>query len=175
MSQFTASLDGNPEASNPYIKHYVPYCINSQLLIEVAIYSAACFLTDSGHVERTVAMAHKGRVIKLLNEHIRSQLSTSDEVIAGVVQLILDEWCVLPTHISTTSPASAHPSLYPVYIHQQKTKGKGQTRADIDDCRLWGNTNDLWAHLRGLREMIRSRGGFRMLGLHGLISKLAIS
>ncbi|KAK3901686.1 oleate activated transcription factor 3 [Staphylotrichum tortipilum] len=132
MSQFTASLDGNPEASNPYIKHYAPYCLNSQLLAQVATYSAACFLTDSGHVERTVAMAHKGHVIKLLNEHIRSQLSASDEVIAGVVQLILAEW-------------------------------------------LWGNTNDLRAHLRGLREMIRFRGGFRMLGLHGLISKLAIS
>jgi hypothetical protein len=95
LSQFTASLDGNPDASNPYIKYYVPYCVNSQLLVHVAIYSAACFLTDTGHVERTVAMAHKGHVIKLLNEHIRSQLSTSDEVIAGVLQIILDEWYVL--------------------------------------------------------------------------------
>jgi len=132
ISQFTASLDGNPDASNPYIKYYVPYCVNSQLLVHVAIYSAACFLTDTGHVERTVAMAHKGHVIQLLNEHIQSQISTSDEVIAGVLQIILDEW-------------------------------------------LWGNTNDLRAHLRGLRGMIRARGGFRTLGLHGLLSKLAIS
>ncbi|EAQ92261.1 hypothetical protein CHGG_00496 [Chaetomium globosum CBS 148.51] len=132
LSQFTASLDGKPDASNPYIKYYVPYCINSQLLAHVAIYSAACFLTDTGHVERTVAMAHKGHVIKLLNEHIRSQLSPSDEVIAGVLQITLDEW-------------------------------------------LWGNINDLRAHLRGLRDMIKSRGGFRTLGLNGLISKLAIS
>ena len=87
-------MDGNPDASNPYIKYYVPYCVNSRLLVHVAIYSAACFLTDTGHVERTVAMAHKGHVIKLLNEHIRSQLSTSDEVIAGVLQIILDEWYV---------------------------------------------------------------------------------
>jgi hypothetical protein len=77
-------------------------------------------------------MAHKGHVIKLLNEHIRSQPSPSDEVIAGVLQITLDEW-------------------------------------------LWGNTTDLRAHLRGLRDMIRSRGGFRTLGLNGLISKLAIS
>ncbi|KAK3301447.1 uncharacterized protein B0H64DRAFT_370561 [Chaetomium fimeti] len=132
VSQFTASLDGKPDTSNPYIKYYVPYCVNSQLLVHVAIYSAACFLTDTGHVERTVAMAHKGRVIKLLNEHIRSQLAPSDEVIAGVLQITLDEW-------------------------------------------LWGNTNDLRAHLRGLRDIIRSRGGFRTLGLNGLISKLAVS
>ncbi|KAH6844926.1 hypothetical protein B0I37DRAFT_392272 [Chaetomium sp. MPI-CAGE-AT-0009] len=132
VSQFTASLDGNPSASHPYIRYYVPYCINSQLLVHVAIYSVACFLTDTGHGERTVAMAHKGHVIKLLNEHIRSQLAPSDEVIAGVLQITLNEW-------------------------------------------LWGNTNDLRAHLHGLRDMIRSRGGFRTLGLHGLISKLALS
>lgn len=92
ISQFKASLDGNPDAANPYIKQHVPYVVNSQLLVHVAIYTAACFLTDTGHVKRTVAMAHKGNVIKLLNEHIKSQLSTSDEVISGVVQLVVDEW-----------------------------------------------------------------------------------
>ncbi len=45
----------------------------------------------------------------------------------------------------------------------------------IVDEWYWGDTNDLRAHLRGLREMIKVRGGFRTLGLHGLISKLAIT
>lgn len=110
LSQFTASLDGNPDASNPYIKYYVPYCINSQLLVHVAIYSAACFLTDTGHVERTVAMAHKGHVIKLLNEHIRSQPSPSDEVIAGVLQITLDEWYA-PFHFSLVLSECHYPSF----------------------------------------------------------------
>ncbi|KAK4104345.1 hypothetical protein N658DRAFT_466451 [Parathielavia hyrcaniae] len=134
VSQFTASLDGNPDAANSYIKYYVPYCVNSRLLAHVAIYSTACFLSDTAHVERTDAMAHKGHVIKLLNEHIRSQLSAGDEIIAGVVQLAVAEWYV-----------------------------------------LWGNTYDLRAHLCGLRDMIKCRGGIRTLGLHGLISKLAIA
>lgn len=89
-----ASIDGNPDASNPYIKYYVPYCVNSQLLVHVAIYSTACFLTGTPYVERTAAMAHEGHVIKLLNEHIRSQLSMGDEVIAGVVHLVWAEWYV---------------------------------------------------------------------------------
>jgi hypothetical protein len=42
LSQFKASLDGNPDASNPYIEYYVPYCIQSPLLVHVAIYTAAC-------------------------------------------------------------------------------------------------------------------------------------
>ncbi|KAL2264901.1 hypothetical protein VTJ83DRAFT_7411 [Remersonia thermophila] len=132
VSQFTASLDGKPDPSNPYIKHYVPYFVDSPLLSRIAIYSAACFLTDSGHVDWTTAMAHKGRVFKLLNEHIRSQPSATDDVISGVVQIALDEW-------------------------------------------LWGNIHDLKAHLRGLSEMIRSRGGFDALGHDGIVSKRAIA
>ncbi|KAK3378612.1 hypothetical protein B0H63DRAFT_525829 [Podospora didyma] len=131
LSQFKASLDGKPDASNAYIKHHVPYVVQSPLLVHVAIYTAACFLTETGHIDRTVAMGHKGYAIALLNDHLRSR-TTSDEGITGVVQLIMNEW-------------------------------------------YWGNTNDLRAHLRGLREMIKLRGGFRTLGLHGLISKLAIT
>ncbi|KAK0745415.1 hypothetical protein B0T21DRAFT_381415 [Apiosordaria backusii] len=132
ISQFKASLDGNPDASNPYIKYYIPYCLQSPLLQRVGVYTAACFLADSGHVDRTAAMAHKGQVIELMNMQLSSQLPTSDEGITGVIQLVLNEW-------------------------------------------HWGNEPDLRAHLRGLREMIRIRGGFRTLGLHGLISKLAIT
>ncbi|KAK0728721.1 hypothetical protein B0T26DRAFT_768424 [Lasiosphaeria miniovina] len=133
ISQFKASLDGKPDAANAYMKHYVPYCVQSPLLVHVAIYTAACFLTETGHIDRTVAMGHKGHAIGLLNEHLRSSRSAaSDEGITGVIQLTLNEW-------------------------------------------YWGNTNDLRAHLRGLREMIKLRGGFRTLGLHGLISKLAVT
>ncbi|KAK4190699.1 hypothetical protein QBC35DRAFT_63754 [Podospora australis] len=132
ISQFKASIDGNPDASNPYIKHFVPFCIQSSLLQRVGIYTAACFLADAGHIHRTAAMSRKSRVIELLNKHIKSQLSSSDEGILGVVQLVLNEW-------------------------------------------HWGNTVDLRAHLQGLRDMIKLRGGFRTLGLHGLITKLAIT
>ncbi|KAL2261452.1 hypothetical protein VTK26DRAFT_4143 [Humicola hyalothermophila] len=132
LSQFNASLDGKPDATNPYIKFWVPYFIQSGLLVRVAIYTAACFLTDTGHVDRTTAMAHKGHVIKLLEQHIRSQVPTSDEAIAGVIQLIVVEW-------------------------------------------LWGNIGDIPTHMCGLRNMIKFRGGFRSLGLHGLLSKHIIA
>lgn len=39
----------------------------------------------------------------------------------------------------------------------------------------WGGIVDLRAHLRSLKEMVRLRGGFRSLGLHGLIAKMAIT
>jgi hypothetical protein len=76
-------------------------------------------------------MMYKGQAIQVLNDQLRSASSTSDEAIAGVVHLMLDEW-------------------------------------------YWGHVDDLQAHLRGLTEMVRLRGGFNDLGPHGLISKLAI-
>ncbi|KAK1829115.1 hypothetical protein QBC39DRAFT_374106 [Podospora conica] len=132
ISPFKASIDGNPDPSNPYLKYHVPYTVQSSLLVDVAKYTAACFLSETGHVDTTRAMDYKGYAIKRLNEHIRSTSLPSDEGITGVIQLIIDEW-------------------------------------------LWGDTNDLRAHLTGLHDMIRLRGGFRTLGLHGLISKLAIT
>jgi hypothetical protein len=38
----------------------------------------------------------------------------------------------------------------------------------------WGQTHDLEAHLRGMRQMIKLRGGFGNLGLNGLLSKMVI-
>lgn len=44
-------------------------------------------------------MAHKGKAIRMLNESLRSQThQTGDAAIAGVVQLIVDEWYWGETH-----------------------------------------------------------------------------
>jgi hypothetical protein len=131
ISRFKSDLSGQPGDANPYMKFFVPFCVQTPLLAQISIYTSACFLHETGYIDKTAAMAHKGQAISMLNDHLRSSKSTSDEAIIGVLQLILDEW-------------------------------------------YWGETHDLQAHLRGLREMIRLRGGFRTLGMHGLLSKLAI-
>ncbi|KAL8418761.1 hypothetical protein RB594_002101 [Gaeumannomyces avenae] len=133
ISRFKTALDGNPDPEkNQYVKFYVPFAIQTPLLAQVAIYTASCFLHETGHMDKTTTMAHKGQAIRMLNELLRSsRSSTSDEAITAVLQLILDEW-------------------------------------------YWGETSDLRAHLRGLREMIRLRGGIRCLGMNGLVGKLAI-
>ncbi|CCC08848.1 unnamed protein product [Sordaria macrospora k-hell] len=132
IGNMKASLDSNPDATNPYIQHYIPFCLRSPLLTRVAICTAAGWLNVTGMIDMTVAMAHKGQAIALLNDHIKSSLVAGDEGIAGVVQLIINEW-------------------------------------------YWGEKQSLHAHMGGLCEMIKLRGGFRTLGLNGLISKLAIT
>lgn len=134
VSRFKASLDGEPDpASNPYTKYYVPFCLHSPMLAQIAIYTAACFLNDTcpSVVDDTTAMTRKGDAICMLETHLRTTGPTTDEAIAGVMQLILNEW-------------------------------------------YWGGRKELEAHLGGLREMVRSRGGLANLGLGGLLAKLII-
>lgn len=134
ISRFKASLDGEPDpASNLYIKHYIPFCLHNPMLAQIAICTAACFLNDTcpSIVDNTTAMTRKGNAICMLETHLRTTGSTTDEAIAGVMQLILNEW-------------------------------------------HWGGRKELEAHLGGLREMVRSRGGLANLGLGGLLAKLII-
>ena len=38
----------------------------------------------------------------------------------------------------------------------------------------WGATKELHAHLKGLKTMIRLRGGLQDIGMHGYISKMIL-
>lgn len=116
------------------MKQFVPFCLQSPLLIQTAIYTSACFLNETSRgqlLDNTTAMSHKCRAIRMLNEHLQMRGSTTDEAIAAVMQLMLNEW-------------------------------------------HWGNMDDLKAHLCGLKEMVRLRGGFGALGMGGLLAKLVI-
>jgi hypothetical protein len=132
LSRFKASLDGDPDFDSPYHKLYMPFCIQDPLLVHISIYTAACFLNEMKHLDKRHSMLIKGRAIHMLNDRLRSaEDAISDEAIAGVCQLIVDEW-------------------------------------------YWGERHDLRAHLKGMRHMIKLRGGYQNLGLQGLLSKLVI-
>ncbi|KAJ4396604.1 hypothetical protein N0V93_000825 [Gnomoniopsis smithogilvyi] len=136
VSRFKATLDGDVDLNtSAYMTRFVPFCLHSPLLIQTAIYTSACFLNEMegrhNLIDSTTAVAHKFRAIKVLNEHLQTHESTTDEAISAVMQLMLNEW-------------------------------------------YWGNMDDLEAHTRGLKEMIRLRGGFRSVGLSGLLAKLVI-
>lgn len=107
--------------------------MHNPMLAQIAIYTAACFLNDTcpSIVDSTTAMTRKGDAICMLETHLRTMGSTTDEAIAGVMQLILNEW-------------------------------------------YWGGRKELEAHLGGLREMVKSRGGLANLGLGDLLAKLII-
>lgn len=121
--------------ASAYMTRYVPFCLHSPLLMQTAIYTSACFLSEMegrhNLIDNTTAVAHKFRAIKMLNEHLQTHGPTTDEAISGVMQLMLNEW-------------------------------------------YWGNTDDLKAHSRGLKELVRLRGGLGSIGLGGLLARLVI-
>ncbi|KAI8310832.1 hypothetical protein K4K59_007959 [Colletotrichum sp. SAR11_240] len=147
LSRFKASLTGDPDPSNPFIKHYAPFCIQEPLVVQTIMYASACYIHETGHLPRTALMASKGRAIHMLNQRISSGRNpaaasntgnvgetsgTNDAAIASVIQLAAAEW-------------------------------------------YWGDNNeDVQHHFKGLRDMIRLRGGFDRLGMNGILAKNAI-
>lgn len=125
-------MDGNPDPNNAFMKHWVPCCVQDPLLLQIVLFTSACFFSETGHIPKTLAMMHKGRVYHMLNEQLQHEATmTSDTSILGVAQMVIDSW-------------------------------------------YWGATADLKAHIRGLKQMIRLRGGLGKLGLHGFLSKTVI-
>ncbi|KAF4933520.1 hypothetical protein CGCF413_v013290 [Colletotrichum fructicola] len=147
LSRFKASLTGDPDPSNPFIKHYAPFCIQEPLVVQTIMYASACYIHETGHLPRTALMASKGRAIHMLNQrissgrnsaaasntgHVGETSGTNDAAIASVIQLAAAEW-------------------------------------------YWGDNNeDVQHHFKGLRDMIRLRGGFDRLGMNGILAKNAI-
>ncbi|KIH90447.1 hypothetical protein SPBR_09027 [Sporothrix brasiliensis 5110] len=143
LSRFKSCFDGNKDLSSPWTRTYAPYCLQTPLLAQVAIYTSSCFLHETGHLDKAVTLTHKGRAIDMLNAQLQGRssnrgnggpasTSTSDDAITTVIHRIMAEW-------------------------------------------YWGQTQNLNIHLRCLCEMIRHRGGFRNLGMNGLISKLTMA
>ncbi|KXJ90780.1 hypothetical protein Micbo1qcDRAFT_225647 [Microdochium bolleyi] len=133
LFRFQCSIDGNPDFHGSYHKTYMPFCFQSPLLVNIAIYTAASYMHETNYLDKTMTIAIKGYAIRMLNDHLRSEnTSTGDEVIAGIAQLVADEW-------------------------------------------HWGAPHDVRAHLRGLRDLLRVRGGFNALGLGGLLSKIVLT
>ncbi|KAF4984960.1 hypothetical protein FDECE_16944 [Fusarium decemcellulare] len=132
LCRFKCSVDGSPDPSNAFMKYWVPCCVQDPLLLQIVLFTSSCFLSETGHIPKIIAMTHKGKVYELLNSQLRDEASqTSDASVLGVVQMVADSW-------------------------------------------YWGATPDLKAHIRGLKQMIKMRGGLSQLGLHGYLAKMII-
>jgi hypothetical protein len=92
LAPFHAALDGVADPCHPYLKHYVPFILQSPVLRQTSIYNSAGFLHDQGHMDKATMLPYKAKAISLFNSHISVQPSPSDEIIAAHIQLTLNEW-----------------------------------------------------------------------------------
>jgi hypothetical protein len=113
------SIDGEP-SPNYYNDIWVPWSLKSPVLLQIAIYTAACYRSELQKIpasQSPISLKLKSKSIEILNGLLRDQRhSTCDEAIAAVVYLITNEW-------------------------------------------YWGTSQNVQAHIRGLQEMVRLRGG----------------
>ncbi|KAL7952108.1 hypothetical protein V8C42DRAFT_26437 [Trichoderma barbatum] len=132
LSRFKASIDGNPDPESRFMKHWVPLSIKDPLLLQIVLYTAVCFLKETGRVPKMLVWAYKGVVHRMLNEHLSStRMQTGDAAIMGAAQMVMDSW-------------------------------------------YWGTTEELRAHMSGLKTMIRMRGGLQDLGMGGFLAKTVL-
>ncbi|KAK1579536.1 uncharacterized protein LY79DRAFT_340916 [Colletotrichum navitas] len=162
LSRFKASLNGDPDPNNPFMRHYSPFCLQDPLVVQIILYTSACFLHETGHIRTTALRTLKGRAIHMLNESLRShgadgRRHSKDRGTA--------ETALATTTTTGSSERSKHPSDAAI---------AGVIQLTITEW-YWGETeDDLRYHLKGLRGMIRLRGGFDQLGMNGLLAKNAI-
>ncbi|OHW99431.1 hypothetical protein CSPAE12_01893 [Colletotrichum incanum] len=163
LSRFKASLNGDPDPDNPFIRYYSPFCLQDPLVVRIILYTSACFLHETGHVRTTTLRTLKGHAIHMLNESLRPhgvdrrRHQSSQDITTTALATI--------TTGGSGSGRSEHPSDAAIAGVIQLTVAEW----------YWGESeDDLRYHLKGLRGMIRLRGGFNELGMNGLLAKNAI-
>ena len=86
------------------MKFWVPFCVQDPLLLQIILFTSACFFSETGHIPKTLAMLHKGKAYHMLNEQLRSEeTQVSDASILGVAQMVTDSW-----YWGATSDLKAH-------------------------------------------------------------------
>ncbi|KAK1981178.1 hypothetical protein LZ30DRAFT_593249 [Colletotrichum cereale] len=163
LSRFKASLDGDPDLNNPFIRYYSPFCLQDPLVVQIILYTSACFLHETGHVRTATLRTLKGCAIHMLNESLRPHGAND-----GRHQSSRD--AAEPPLTTTTTTESGRRSEHP-----SDAAIAGVIQLTVAEW-YWGETeDDLRYHLRGLRGMIRLRGGLDQLGMNGLLAKNAIA
>lgn len=98
------SFDGVPDPDNPFLEHYVPWCVQSPLLVHTSLYIAAQPLAERRFLDETTTTRIKVHAIHVLNEHLRTAATcTGDEAMAAVAQFMTIEF-----YYGTSAAMRAH-------------------------------------------------------------------
>lgn len=93
MSRFKIAIDGFPDPENPFMRHWLPFCLSEPLLLEIMLYTSACFLHEWGSMSYTSVLGFKDRVYRRMRDMlVHPDMQTSDAAILGVEQMIIDSW-----------------------------------------------------------------------------------
>ncbi|KAM0347442.1 hypothetical protein ACHAPU_004963 [Fusarium lateritium] len=96
LSRFKCAVDGNPHPTNEFMKAWIPCTVQDPLLLQIVLFTSSCFLSETGHMSKSLQNLHKSRVFWMLNSQLKDindkKAPMTDNLILGVVQMIADSW-----------------------------------------------------------------------------------
>jgi hypothetical protein len=93
LSRFKCSIDGQPDPTNEFMNIWVPCTMQDPLLLQIVLFTSACFLTETGDMPKKLRQIYQGHVYFMLNKQLRDENARgNDTLLLAVVQMIADSW-----------------------------------------------------------------------------------
>ncbi|CEI66562.1 unnamed protein product [Fusarium venenatum] len=93
LSRFKCSIDGQPDPTNEFMNIWVPCTMHDPLLLQIVLFTSACFLTETGDMPKKLRQIYQGHVYIMLNKLLGDDTAReNDTLMLAVVQMIADSW-----------------------------------------------------------------------------------
>jgi hypothetical protein len=93
LSRFKCSVDGQPDPANEFMNTWVPCTVQDPLLLQIVLFTSACFLTETGDMPKKLRYIYQGHVYMMLNKQLGdANAQKNDTLLLAVVQMISDAW-----------------------------------------------------------------------------------
>ncbi|RGP67515.1 6-hydroxy-d-nicotine oxidase [Fusarium longipes] len=86
-------IHGQPDPGNEFMKVWIPCTLQDPLLLQIVLFTSACFLTETGAMPKKLRHIYQGHVYFMLNKQLGdSNAQQNDTLMLAVVQMIADSW-----------------------------------------------------------------------------------
>ncbi|CAG7563700.1 unnamed protein product [Fusarium equiseti] len=86
-------LHGQPDPANEFMNMWVPCTVQDPLLLQIVLFTSACFLTETGDMPKKLRYIYQGHVYMMLNKQLGdANAQKNDTLLLAVVQMISDAW-----------------------------------------------------------------------------------
>ena len=148
LAPFLVTIDGkDPPAA--FYGQWTPWIVQSPLMSSVTILSASCYQSEVRGLEvakfrETITI--QGKIISVINEHLRKKKlkDIGYDAIAAVMYLAMNE------------VGNLRPYFDPLLTAIQW---------------YFGDDASFWAHMKGMKEMLRLQGGIKSMPEDSLLRK----
>ncbi|KAM0501881.1 hypothetical protein ACHAP8_004177 [Fusarium lateritium] len=86
-------IHGQPDPTNEFMNIWVPCTMQDPLLLQIVLFTSACFLTETGDMPKKLRHIYQGHAYIMLNKQLGDDIAReNDTLMLAVVQMIADSW-----------------------------------------------------------------------------------